>query len=70
MKRDSINSTEGFILTTSRASFEMVQKAVSARVGLLVTISAPTMMAVELAKSMNIKLAAFTRVGKINLYQG
>lgn len=65
-----INSKTGFILTTSRASFEMVQKAVAAKVGLLVTMSAPTTMAIKLAKQMNIKLAAFTRVGKINLYQG
>lgn len=62
------NTSEGFILTTSRASFEMVQKAVAAKVGLLVTMSAPTTMAIKLAKRMNIKLAAFTRVGKINLY--
>lgn len=70
MLQQRIDPSVGFILTTSRASFEMVQKAVSARVGLLVTMSAPTTMAIKLAKSMNIKLAAFTRVGKINLYQG
>lgn len=70
MYRNSIDASTGFILTTSRASFEMVQKAVAARVGLLVTMSAPTTMAIKLAKGMNMKLAAFTRVGKINLYQG
>ena len=61
---------EGFILTTSRASFEMVQKTVAAQVGMLVTMSAPTSMAIKLAKRMGLKLAAFTRVDKINLYQG
>lgn len=70
MHRESVDASSGFILTTSRASFEMIQKAVAARVGLLVTMSAPTTMAITLAKSMNLKLAAFTRVGKINLYQG
>lgn len=61
---------DGFILTTSRASFEMVQKTVAVGVGLLVTMSAPTSMAVALAKKMNIKLVAFARKGKINVYQG
>ena len=70
MLQQEVDAASGFILTTSRASFEMVQKAVAARVGLLVTMSAPTTMAIELAKSMNLKLAAFTRVGKINLYRG
>lgn len=64
------NCQDGFILTTSRASFEMVQKTVAARVGMLVTMSAPTSMAIKLANRMGLKLAAFTRVGKINLYQG
>lgn len=70
MAQQRIDASLGFILTTSRASFEMVQKAVSAKVGLLVTMSAPTTMAIKLAGRMNIKLAAFTRIGKINLYQG
>lgn len=70
MLQKGINPRKGFILTTSRASFEMVQKAVAVDVGLLVTMSAPTTMAIELASRMKIKLAAFTRVGKINLYQG
>lgn len=70
MAQAGVDVTAGFILTTSRASFEMVQKAVAAGVGLLVTMSAPTTMAIALAKEMQLKLAAFTRVGKINLYQG
>lgn len=70
MMQQRLDAQSGFILTTSRASFEMVQKAVSARVGLLVTMSAPTTMAIKLAKEMNLKLAAFTRIGKINLYHG
>lgn len=70
MLQQRLDARSGFVLTTSRASFEMVQKAVSARAGLLVTMSAPTTMAIKLAKKMNLKLAAFTRVGKINLYHG
>lgn len=69
MLQKNIKPSKEFILTTSRASFEMVQKAVSSRVGLLVTMSAPTIMAIDLARDMNLKLVAFARVGKINLYQ-
>ncbi|MHC5225687.1 formate dehydrogenase accessory sulfurtransferase FdhD [Ignatzschineria sp. LJL83] len=69
MLRKNIDPSKGFILTTSRASFEMVQKVVSSRVGLLVAMSAPTVMAIDLAREMNLKLVAFARRGKINLYQ-
>lgn len=70
MLQQELSPKEGFILTTSRASFEMVQKAVAAGVALLVTMSAPTSMAVKLADKMNIKLVAFARRGKFNVYQG
>ncbi len=66
--REGYSPSHGFILVTSRASFEMVQKAVAARVGLLVALSAPTYLAIELAKEMNLQLAAFSRIDKINLY--
>ena len=39
----------GFIITTSRASFEMVQKTASAGVNMLVAVSAPTGLAVRVA---------------------
>lgn len=68
MVRKGYVAEEYFILVTSRASFEMVQKAVAARVGLLVALSAPTFLAIELANEMGLKLAAFSRVDKINLY--
>ncbi|MFX5578976.1 formate dehydrogenase accessory sulfurtransferase FdhD [Acinetobacter baumannii] len=35
---------------TSRCSFELVQKAATARIPALVTISAPTSLALELAR--------------------
>jgi FdhD protein len=50
-----------FVCVTSRASFEMVQKALAAGVGVLVAVSAPTAMAVEVAQAHGLALAGFAR---------
>ncbi|WIO74025.1 formate dehydrogenase accessory sulfurtransferase FdhD [Porticoccaceae bacterium LTM1] len=51
----------GFLLVTSRASYEMVQKAGWAGMNLMAAISAPTSLAIELAEKLNITLLGFTR---------
>jgi FdhD protein len=51
----------GFVTITSRASVEMVQKAATIGVGLLVAVSAPTALAVRLATDSNVALAGFAR---------
>lgn len=58
----------GAILVTSRASFEMVQKAVIAGVEILFAISAATMMAVDLAQQSNLTLVGFCRPGRADVY--
>ncbi|WP_395456046.1 formate dehydrogenase accessory sulfurtransferase FdhD [Azospirillum melinis] len=68
MARMGIDATEGFILTSSRASFEMVQKAAVAGVGCLVAISAPTALAVRLAEGCGLTLAGFARDERIVVY--
>jgi len=51
----------GFLLVTSRLSFEMVDKALVARTPLLVGISAPTSMAVDHARAHGLTLVALAR---------
>jgi len=51
----------GFLIVTSRASYEMVQKAATARVRMLVAVSAPTALAVRLAGDANLTLVGFAR---------
>ena len=51
----------GFALLTSRCSYELVQKAVLARIAALVTVSAPTELAVEIAHASNLTLIALAR---------
>jgi FdhD protein len=54
-------AAEGFICITSRASFEMVQKAAAAGVGALAAVSAPTALAVDCAQACGMALAGFVR---------
>ena len=53
--------TAGVLLITSRASYEMVQKAAIMNVGVIAAISAPTSFAVELAEQTGVTLVGFMR---------
>lgn len=64
----SADYKNGAILISSRASFEMVQKVASANVGILLAISGATSMAVDLSRSLNLTLAGYCRIGRMNLY--
>jgi FdhD protein len=59
---------DGFALITSRASFEMVQKAATVGVTLLAAISAPTGLAIRLAQETGLTLVGFARNGQHNVY--
>ena len=63
-----IEPAGGFAVVTSRASYEMVTKAASAGVALLAAISAPTALAIELARSAGLTLVGFARPGSHNVY--
>jgi FdhD protein len=56
-----VDPASGFILITSRVSFEMAQKAAMARVPALVGMSAPTLAAVDVAEGAGMTLLAFAR---------
>lgn len=59
---------DGFVLVTSRASYEMVQKTASAGFGCLVAVSAPTSLAIEQAQHVGLKLVGFARSGRHVIY--
>jgi FdhD protein len=59
--RGNLDAASGYLLISSRASFEMVQKAALAGVTLLVAISAPTALAIRLAEECGITLVGFAR---------
>jgi FdhD protein len=61
MARGRWSPADGFLLITSRVSFEMAQKAAVAGVAALVGMSAPTLAAVDLADQAGMTLLAFAR---------
>ncbi|OYQ73296.1 formate dehydrogenase accessory sulfurtransferase FdhD [Wohlfahrtiimonas sp. G9077] len=62
------NHQDVIILMSSRASFEIVQKTIAARVPTLITMSAPTDKAVLMAKKYHLSLWGFARKGRVNHY--
>ena len=56
------------IYVSGRASFEMVQKAWAAGFGTIVSVSAPSALAIATAHAANMQLAGFVRDGEINVY--
>jgi formate dehydrogenase accessory protein FdhD len=59
---------DGFVVITSRASYEIVHKAATAGIGLVVAISAPTDLAIRTAEAAGMTLAAFARGESVNVY--
>ncbi len=59
---------QGFILITSRASYEMVTKVARANVGLLVAVSGPTSLAIKTAINSDVTLVGFARNGRQTIY--
>ncbi len=63
LARGGTDLTSGFVLMSSRCSFELVQKCAIAGIGALATVSAPTALALTLAREAHLKLAALSNRG-------
>ena len=68
MSTAHIDTQDGFVVITSRASYEMVTKAAVAGITIVVAISAPTALAVHLAADCGLTLIGFARPGRFNVY--
>lgn len=56
------------LLVSGRVSFEIVQKAAAARVPVVAGVSAPTSLAVRMARALNVTLVGFLRGTTMNVY--
>lgn len=61
-------NNRGVLVITSRASYEMVVKASWAHMGIVVALSGPTSLAIELAQQAGITLIGFGRYGSHAVY--
>jgi len=65
-----IDPSQVVLLVSGRVAFEIVQKALAARIAFIAAISAPTSLAVDFARSSGQTLVGFLRDGRMNVYAG
>jgi FdhD protein len=63
-------ATDRLLVVSGRVSFEIVQKAVAAGVAGIAAVSAPSSLAVDLAREYGLLLVGMVRGGRMNAYAG
>lgn len=70
LARGGIAASQGFVVVTSRCSFEMVEKAARMGCPILVAVSAPTELAISKAQEANMTLVALARADGHAVFAG
>jgi FdhD protein len=68
LAQDKVDAGEGMVLLTSRVSVEMVQKTAAIGAPLMVSVSAPTALAVRMAEAAGITLVAVARADGFEVF--
>ncbi len=66
--RDGADLATGYVIITSRASYEIVQKAATVGIAAIVAVSAPTAFAIRAATEFGVTLVGFARPGRHVVY--
>ena len=67
---DQVDLSQSILLVSGRSSFEIMQKALAARIPIVAAVSAPSSLAVEFAQDSRQTLAGFVRGKTMNVYAG
>jgi len=65
-----LNLADKLLLTSGRLSSEILLKAAKQSIPIIVSRSAPTALAIELAERLNVTLVGFARGNRMNIYSG
>jgi FdhD protein len=68
LAQQQVSTSEGMVLLTSRVSVEMVQKTAAMGAPLMVAVSAPTALAIRMADTAGITLAAIARADGFEIF--
>ena len=68
LARQDVDTRQGFVLMSSRASYELVHKTAMAGAGLLACLSAPSSLAIDTARRLGVELWAFVRENRATRY--